>query len=66
MHSGLLTQDELMEWLNIHQRSRLEARLRELRIPYVYGREKTLCTTLSAVNDAIIGREYPQDDIEFE
>jgi hypothetical protein len=52
----LLTEPQLMDWLGYKRRTDLETRLRELRIPYVYGRGGLIATTLAAVNSALVGR----------
>ena len=60
----LVNEDDLKDWLGIQQRARLEKRLCQLNIAYVYGAGNRICTTIAAVNNAVSGQ--PQiDGIEF-
>jgi hypothetical protein len=64
--SGLVTENDLKAWLGINRRTALEKRLRELRIPYVYGAKNVVCTTQAAIDNAISGVEIAADQIEFQ
>jgi hypothetical protein len=62
----LLTESQLMAWLGYKRRADLEARLRELRIPYVYGKGGAIATALAAVNSTLVGRtDTYEEPIEF-
>lgn len=62
---GLLTEDDLMEWTGVRQRTALERLLRKLGIAYGYGAGNRIVTTQAAVDAALVGRIPPADDIEF-
>ena len=62
-HTHLLTESELCEWLGFQRRSALEKWMRQQGIPIIYGKQGRICTTLEAVNKAIIGEST--DRIEF-
>ena len=64
--SSLVTEDQLMEWLDIHQRARLEKRLRALKIRYVYGARNRICTTQRAIDMALIDNQSETEEIEFD
>lgn len=53
MSSSLLTEAELMQWLNCKRRGDLERYLRKQGIPVLYGVDGTIGTTLEAVNQAL-------------
>lgn len=59
---------ELLEWFGYdpNQRARLESKLIECRIPYWYGRGKKICTTLEAINAALIQNQDDTSAIEFD
>jgi hypothetical protein len=63
--SALITQDELQEWLNIKQRTRLMRKLQELKIPYVLGGGGRICTTQKAIDSGLTGASVPKARIEF-
>ncbi len=62
----LITEDQLKEWLDIKQRTRLMRKLQELKIPYVCGARGRICTTQGAIDQALVGAPAAQEDeIEF-
>jgi len=64
-NSSLLSEQELMTWLDCRQRADLERRLRQKGIPVIYGRGGKVCTTLQAVNDALTGNINSTGTVEF-
>ena len=63
-HPSLLTEAELSQWLGFSRRAALEKWLREHGIPIIYGKQGRVCTTLEAINQAIIERDHGRN-IEF-
>jgi hypothetical protein len=64
--SGLITEDQLQEWLGIKQRTRLMRTLRELKIPYALGGGGRICTTQSAIDQALVGAiAVQEEEIDF-
>lgn len=62
----LVTEPDLMDWLGIHKHTLLEKRLRELKIPYIYGAKGKICTTQAAIDYALLGKEPEKyEPIEF-
>lgn len=67
--SGLISEEHLKAWTGYKQRTALESRLRELRIPYAHGAGGKIITTLDAVTAALAGQpgaKMESDSIEFE
>jgi hypothetical protein len=62
--TNLITEEQLQEWLNTKQRTRLMRALQELKIPYVLGGGGRICTTQGAIDGALTGA-VPTARIEF-
>ena len=61
----LLSEPDLMNWLGCKRRAALEKYLREHGVRVIYGPGGRICTTLEAVNEALVGRKAAGDEIEF-
>ncbi|MEE8128202.1 hypothetical protein [Candidatus Vondammii sp. HM_W22] len=67
MNIALVTEADLMVWMNCKRRADLEKNLRAQGIPVLYGAGGTVCTTINAVNTAMgVGNDdNHSEDIEF-
>lgn len=64
-HRELISQDELMTWLKISQRAKLEAWLKAESVPFFHT-SGGLCTTVEAVNEALrVEKHRARANIEF-
>jgi len=59
--SDLLSFDELKDWLGYTRAADVERKLKEFKIPYVYGINGLPVTTMDAVNSALIGDKSSGD-----
>jgi hypothetical protein len=64
-NSNLLTEKELMAWLECTQRAALERYLRRNGIPVIYGNGGKICTTLQAINEALHCNNNSTTAVEF-
>lgn len=58
----LITEDQLKEWLGIERRTPLMRKLQELKIPYGLGGGGRICTTLGAIDRALVGEGAVQEE----
>lgn len=59
--SALITEDQLKAWTGYEQRPKIEAWLRDNKIPFTHGKGNTLITTTDAVNKSLIGERAAND-----
>lgn len=52
-HRELVNQSELMTWLGIWQRPKLEAWLKENNVPFYHAPGGVICTTAEAINEGL-------------
>lgn len=62
----LIEEEQLMEWLDIHRRARLDRKLREMKVPFFYGAKGKICTTQAAIDTVLLGTELEKEErIDF-
>lgn len=57
-HRELINQDELMTWLEIWQRPKLETWLKDNGVPYYHVPGGVICTTAEAINEGLRVASY--------
>lgn len=57
MHTELIQEEDLYTWANTRRRTSLQKWLNENRIPYMFDSKQRVITTVTAVNQTLMGVE---------
>jgi hypothetical protein len=65
--SDLITHAQVAHWLGYEtsQKMRIRKALDDMRVTYTLGRDGRVCTTASAINSALVGKNPARKPIEF-
>ena len=64
MSAQLVNEEQLKAWLKIEQRATLEKYLRERGVKIFHGKGGCICTTVEAINGALLGNINASNNAE--